>query len=182
MDLKKVYNNIATSWNNFRNKPLSFVKEYLNKTRGTLLIEGCGSGRHSIIASKNHKVTAIDFSEEMIRIAKSKDSKSNYLISDVRALPFKNKSFDNALSIAVLHHLKPTDLIKALKELKRTVKGSILLSVWKKENKGEQLIKWGEHERYYYIYELNEIKAIIKKEFKKIKQVKDKNNIVLIIN
>jgi SAM-dependent methyltransferase len=109
MDLRNVYDLIAESWSIIRSKPLSFVIDFISSHDGLLLDAGSGSGRHVI----NKQVVGIDFSFEMIKLARKKVS--DCLVADVRALPFKDKVFDNSICISVLHHLRPDECLIAFK-------------------------------------------------------------------
>ncbi|MBT3262168.1 class I SAM-dependent methyltransferase [Candidatus Woesearchaeota archaeon] len=86
---------------------------------------GCGTGRYSVLLAKRGAiVTAIDFSEEMIEVAKTRAKKEgvriNFIVLDIRKkLPVLEK-FDLILSMLVLNHFKHPNLIlnkvnKALK-------------------------------------------------------------------
>jgi SAM-dependent methyltransferase len=56
---------------------------------------GCGEGRVSRdLAARGHRVTAIDASPTLIRLANDADPSSTYLQSDAAALPFASESFD----------------------------------------------------------------------------------------
>jgi SAM-dependent methyltransferase len=56
---------------------------------------GCGEGRVSRdLAARGHRVTAIDASPTLIRLANNADPSSTYLQSDAAALPFAAESFD----------------------------------------------------------------------------------------
>jgi SAM-dependent methyltransferase len=56
---------------------------------------GCGEGRVSRdLAARGHRVTAIDASPTLIRLANDADPSSTYLQSDAAALPFAAESFD----------------------------------------------------------------------------------------
>jgi len=56
---------------------------------------GCGEGRVSRdLASRGHRVTSIDASPTLIRLAKDADPSGIYLQSDAAALPFAAESFD----------------------------------------------------------------------------------------
>ncbi len=179
----EVYDKIAHSWHKFRNKPLDFVVDYLKQRSGTLLVAGMGSGRHANYAkSLGFDVYGFDSSKEMVKLA----GRGNYVVADVRKIPFDDKSFDYGLCVAVLHHLKPEELYIALKELARVIKKDILISVWRYEQKRfegkpqEQYIKWGKHNRYYYLYKIDEFKSKVSRFFKVEKDLSDKSNIVLI--
>lgn len=60
------------------------------------------------------------------------------LICDTLNLPYRDESFDAALSIAVIHHLATRDRrVRALRELARILRvgGRILITVWAKEQR-----------------------------------------------
>ena len=177
----EVYDKIAESWARYRKKPLEFVKDFLKGKKGRLLVAGCGSGRHSIYASKiGFEVYGFDSSFNMVKQIKN----GHYVVADVRHIPFKDKVFDYGLCIAVLHHLRPDEIGQALEELKRVVKKSILVSVWRYDQKRfegvpqETYIKWGKYKRYYYLYRPEEFKQKISNFFK-FKDLSDKANIIL---
>lgn len=178
----KVYDSIAGSWSRLKTKPMSFVTEFLEGKSGWLLVTGCGSGRHSLPAAKQgFRIVGFDSSIKMIKIASKQDPISFYLVADTRYLPFKDGVFDYSLSVAVIHHLKPDQVITALRELKRVTKHESLISVWDHpELRGEHYIKWGKHKRYYYLYEREEFKKLITKVFEEFQELQVKNNFVFV--
>jgi len=187
MGMRQVFDRIAPSWSARRTKPVSFVTHFLKSRSGSLLVEGCGSGRHSGFASRHgFNVVGFDFSVGMIKLARVNDPAGFYLVADVRALPFKDSVFDHSLSVAVLHHLKPGEGVKALKELKRVTKGESLISVWSKEqprfkdSPKEVMVPWDKEQRFYYLYETKEFRELVSKFFKNISEVPDEQNIVLV--
>ena len=112
------------------NKILGLLKPVKNKK---ILDIGCGTGRNSIkLAKKGANVTGIDFSKNMLEIAKKKakmvNLKISFKIGRVTNLPFSNNSFDKVTCNLTLSHVK--NLNKALKEMKRVVKknGIIVIS------------------------------------------------------
>ncbi len=63
----------------------------LNRT----LEVGCGEGRVTRdLSARGHRVTAIDASPTLVRLATAADPNSTYLQSDAAALPFASESFD----------------------------------------------------------------------------------------
>jgi SAM-dependent methyltransferase len=62
--------------------------------RHTLEI-GCGEGRVSRdLAARGHRMTGVDASPTLIRLACEADTRSSYVMSDAAALPFLSESFD----------------------------------------------------------------------------------------
>jgi len=97
------YEHIATHFSETRYKGWPSVNEFLSKIEpGSLLCDvGCGNGKY---LGRNRLQYAIgcDRSSELIRLCARRGFET--LICDARNLPFRNQSFDYALSIAVIHH------------------------------------------------------------------------------
>lgn len=100
-----------------------------------ILDAGCGSANHAIrLAKKGYNITAIDFSESVLKIARENLHNLNLLDKvtlkqeDLTALSFADSSFDIAYCWGVLMHIP--DIENAIKELCRVVKpeGYIIVS------------------------------------------------------
>lgn len=80
---------------------------------------GCGTGSFTRrLAERSQRVLAIDFSPEMIRIARERSGKfSNidFQLADVLNLPFDARSFDCIATIATLHHLPLEEMLLKMK-------------------------------------------------------------------
>ncbi len=173
---QQVWNNIAKEWHEFKETPSEFSKEFLTCCTGNVLDLGSGSGRH-LTKIKGGKMYLVDFSEEMIKLAKKKATKlkvpGEFIVADIsKNLPFKDNFFDYAISISALHCLPPEYHKKAIAELYRVMKkkGKVLIGVWNFQSKRfnqkqgkEKLIKWTDKgERYYYLFEEDEIHKLFK--------------------
>ena len=131
---EQVWDKIANEWKDFRINPISEVKEFLKNKKGKVLDLGCGSGRN-FIEDKNLEFYGIDFSKEMVRIARQKPYKK-VLKSNAWQIKFPDNFFDYALYISVLHCIpSKKNREKSLIELKRVLKpgAKIFISVWDKE-------------------------------------------------
>lgn len=98
---------------------------------GVLLDVGCGPGRDaSILLQRGLRVIGVDFSKEMVRIAKSVPG-FDVRFGDLRDLDFDDESFDGIWANASLHHLDKEDVEPTLVEFKRLLKpeGVIFVSV-----------------------------------------------------
>ena len=94
---------------------------------------GAGTGRHAIrIGGLGARVTAIDFSEEMLSKARVKPGADHvrWLVHDVaRPLPFAAESFDRVLSALVLEHIPVQELTSFFGELGRVARGDAVIVV-----------------------------------------------------
>jgi len=178
---QQVWNNIAKEWNEFKKLPAISTIEFLNKQKGNILDFGSGSGRH-LIKIKDGKMYFLDFSEKMIELAKEKAIKENisaeFIISNMTKTPCSSNFFDSAICISALHCLTKIEQKKAIKELYRILKdkAQVFIGVWNKDSKRlkrhkgkETLIKWNDKgQRYYYLFNEEEIHDLFKKQGFKI--------------
>jgi tRNA (uracil-5-)-methyltransferase TRM9 len=132
------------------------------------------------ITMTNFKFTGIDNCIEFITIAQSKNH--NAILGDMcNMVQFHNNTFDAIVSIASFHHLSDVNKrIQALNELYRVMKpgARCLMSVWsilqpeksKNYNKfvyGDNIVPWKNKQghiisnRYYYIFNDNELENLI---------------------
>jgi ubiquinone/menaquinone biosynthesis C-methylase UbiE len=144
-ELKETFDTIAPHFDITRYKPWPESKRFISTlTKGSKVLDlGCGNGRNAIyLAKQGMKVTGIDFSEGLIKIAKNKvewkdvAEQVGFLEGDIGSLPLKNDSMDAVLYIATLHHLPtPQERMQSLLEIKRCLKpgGATLISAWAQE-------------------------------------------------
>lgn len=182
-DQRPVWEKVASSWHARHKRVFHPIVDLLaSKWKPSILLDiGCGNGRNiTPFAQAGFECFGLDFSLKLAKLAKPKYS--GVVAADASHLPFKNSPFKYCLSIAVLHCIPSAEeRFSALKELKRILKGKALLTVWK-EGVGEQEKKWGAAKRYYYFYELGELKALVEKAGFEIDQdCSDERNFVLVL-
>jgi len=176
MNQQKVWNNIAPEWYEFKTKPSQQAVDFLNKQSGDILDLGSGAGRH-LTKIKDSKMYLVDFSEQMIKLAKEKAKQKNidvdFKVANLAKLPYKNNFFDSAICISSLHCIKgEKNREKIIQELHRVLKpkAQALVAVWNKNSKRfknspkEKFIGWRDKgKRYYYLYDEKEIHDLFKK-------------------
>ncbi len=98
----------------------------------TVLEVGCGTGAHLDLFLKGGlKVTGVDISSPMLRVAKQKLGKEARLcLGDGENLPFREESFDCVALITTLEFIPNPD--RALSEAIRVSRGKVLLGVLNK--------------------------------------------------
>ncbi len=173
MKQRLVWNHIADSWNNFRQKPLKGLEEFSEFIKGRTLFVGCGNGRNFMMF-KDVKIVGTDFSEEMIRnairLCEKRKIKASFAVADEN-LPFKDSSFDSVAMLSSLHCM--AERKNAISEVYRVLrpKGLLLVSVWNRWQwrffprnlfTSEFYIPWKKRDRilkrYYHLYSLRELK------------------------
>jgi malonyl-CoA O-methyltransferase len=94
---------------------------------------GAGTGRHAVrVAQRGARVTAVDFSEEMLARARQKTGaeRVRWVVHDVALpLPFEARSFDRVLSALVLEHIPVNDLASFFRDLGRVARDDGLIVV-----------------------------------------------------
>jgi len=98
---------------------------------------GCGAGTDSIyLASMGCEVTAIDISQEAIRIARERAEKSvvkvDFIAANFMEFDFRGKSFDFINDRGCFHHINPWDREKFAIKINDLLKsnGSYFLRCW----------------------------------------------------
>ena len=176
--VKNVYQEIAPHFNNTRVYTWDWISSFVNglPKNSTICDVGCGNGRNMMF--KDYNFIGIDNCKAFLDICRSKNLE--VIEANMTKLPFESNKFDAVICIAAFHHLYTNIAkIECLLELKRIVKNDakILLSVWSKTqpektrrvftNHGHNFVKWDKYgkkyERYYYIFEDNEIKKLFNK-------------------
>lgn len=169
-DIKNIYNNISKEFNNTRYSRWKGVKDFLDSIEKNSLLGdfGCGNGKY-LKYRKDIFTIGIDISDKLLEIIKNNIIDSNLLQCNIsNNLPFRDNTFDNIISIAVIHHL-PTNEIrkKYLKEIVRVSKkySKIFITMWSIESikndwkylgNNDYLVPWKTkdkiYERFYHIF------------------------------
>lgn len=121
-----------------------------------------GCGRHSfiseVIKSQKFDAVGLDIFEPNVKEAKSNKVYRDVIVGDARQLPFKDKEFDLSVSIEVLEHLDKEDGEKALAELERVSRETVLITT--PVGKSVHHAYYGNpYEEHKYIWSLEELKA-----------------------
>jgi len=121
-DILDYYNSLAENYDQDRfgnsygkyihNQEKKILDKYLSKENLKDNIDiACGTGRFLDFADNG-----IDFSSEMVKIAKSKFTNKSIELADARELPFDDNTFKNALAFHLFMHLNQNDLELILEE------------------------------------------------------------------
>jgi len=176
------YDEIAESW--YRLRHWTRFKVELTDlaarwNRGRLLNVGCAHGPDFLPFKGSFELYGLDSSGQMTRMALRYAAKfgltPHLVTADAVCLPFRDQTFDYAVSVAAYHHIGSGQLrLEALKELRRILKpgGEAFITVWnrwQKEfwNRGSEIMvpwKTGGREilRYYYLFTYPEFERTLK--------------------
>jgi len=198
MNQKKVWDNIAPEWHEFKIIPSEAATEFINSSKGKILDFGSGSGRNllKLKKSKKRELYLVDFSDKMLKFSKKRSKELglniNTKVSKIEKTDFPNNYFDAAICTAAIHCVETKiKREKALKELFRILKpkAQAEIEVWNKDSKRfkgkqkEKFINWRDKgKRYYYLYEEKEFKNLLKEiGFKVIKKIPHSANLIFIV-
>ncbi|MFH1714217.1 MAG: methyltransferase domain-containing protein [Candidatus Nealsonbacteria bacterium] len=196
---KENYNLISKDFSRSRARAwpeTEFLKEYVSGKERVLDL-GCGNGRfYDVLQEKKIDYFGLDFSEELIKMARDRHPQLEFQVADALNLPFSDDFFDKVFSIAVLHHIPSNAFrLRFLKEVKRVLKkeGMVILTVWdlgniarlgifvsgvflglfkkSKFDLGDSFIPWGKNiKRYIHAFSERELKILVKEAGFKIKR------------
>lgn len=175
MDLKSTYNKIAEDWDNDHchdtwwfegtDKFISFFKP-----GASILDIGCGAGTKSdYLIRHGLKVTGIDFSEKMIKLAVEKVPAGTFWVKDFRNPLGFDHQFEGVFAQAALLHIPKKEIPEVLANIIKLLKPNGYLYVAVKElkvgKKEEEIIKendYGyEYERFFSLFTLDELEKYI---------------------
>ena len=180
---REVFEEIAPGWYNFRHWSI-FTPELEEMAGlwggGRLINLGCAHGPDFLPFRHNFDLYGIDFSENMIEGARKYARKFGFsarlTVSDITCLPFKDQSFDHAISIATYHHIRgDKERLKALAELYRVLKpdARAFITVWNRWQRRfwfqgkEVIVPWHRKgttlERYYYLFTYPELEKLVRR-------------------
>ena len=116
-------------------REVDFIEDiFANTHKPEKILElGCGTGSYTkILLERGYEVTAVDISEDMLKIAREKCA-CKFINGDIRSVSINDK-FDACIAMfAVMGYVtKNSDIIKALNNIRRHLKpnGVFVFDVW----------------------------------------------------
>lgn len=148
-DTKKFFDEAAASKGGYYNKKESIPYKTQQSVRNIVLTlmkgdednynkildTGCGNGEFSISLSQlfpASRITGIDYSEDMITLCKraKKDIGTvEFKVADLLNTPFDDNEFDITVCVNAIHHIHKKDLDKAVEEIERITKKTVILEI-----------------------------------------------------
>lgn len=175
-----VYNAIAPHFSSTRHKPWPLIASFLTAQPpgATGLDVGCGNGKYLPVNPTLH-IFGSDRSDELVRLARSERG-GEVVIADALSLPYRERSVDFVICVAVIHHLSTAErrreCIRALLACVRPG-GKVLIYAWALEqstsrrgwdegSEQDALVPWvmrskgkpdATYQRYYHLYRKGEL-------------------------
>lgn len=122
-----VYNTSANDWDYLCSVHRKICEHYIPKDAKVLDV-GCGYGR---LSEWFGYYSGIDFSPEFIAEAKRLYPGKEFIVGDIKDMPYTDKEFDWAICISikgmVIRELGDVQWLKMEKEIKRVAKNILLL-------------------------------------------------------
>ncbi len=125
-EVKSYYNKISKEYDSSRfdntygkfidNQERSFLDKHVDKTKRVLNL-GCGTGRFMDYTSDG-----LDFSSEMMEVAREKFPEKEYCLSDADTTPYENDTFDEIICFHVIMHLTKEKTEDIFREVNRILK------------------------------------------------------------
>lgn len=142
--IKRRYNRVSRIYDRMdRMIKEGWRKELLSQLSGNVLEVGIGTGANlAYYPNHVHSLIGIDFSKEMLKYAKEKTSKREFIFpvkileGDIQELPFPDNTFDSIVSTCVFCSVP--DPVQGFMELRRVCKPSgriYMIEHMKSENK-----------------------------------------------
>ena len=165
----KTYNKIASIYAKYSEDQLmqfqlSRFESLLSGKR--ILDAGSGSGRDvEYFLEDGFKPIGVDLSLGLIKEAKKRVPKGEFLKQDFRKTKFKDNSFDGIWSVTSLIHLPKEEIKKTLKEFHRLLDKDGIVYISVKKGTGSKEIKkekYNNEPRTFYFYEQIEMEELVK--------------------
>lgn len=139
------YNKIALKYNEEYGQDLSdtpYIDMFLKNVNGHKILDiGCGPGTLSgYIANKGYEVDAIDFSEEMLNIARNQIKNVNFINADMRNITI-NKKYNGIMLAYSLFHISKEEVKDVLLTYHDLLENDGVMLIILQDGQGESYVE-----------------------------------------
>lgn len=104
-----------------------------------VLVPGCGDGRDSrFLSSLGLAISSFDLSEEMLKIAMSRDPKGSYALMDLRDIDWCAGPYDGIFASGCLYHLTKPEFARCVRSCWALLSPAGVFYLNMKEGQGER--------------------------------------------
>lgn len=138
---------------------LNTIWRSLDKRAESILDVGCGQGEpmKSINRHKRFYTVGVDIFEPYLMQCRHQNTHDDYVLCDVRRLPFKEKSFDLVLCLELLEHLEREDGERLLQTIEKVARKQAIVSTPVSTYKQEPY-DGNPHQEHKYVWSPTEVK------------------------
>jgi len=107
------------------------VWSFLDKKSSSILDIGCGKGEVTRAINLHRKRSfriGVEIFASCAKYCKEEKVYDDCVISDIRYLPFRKKSFDSILCIEVIEHLEKNDGLQLINDLEEIARRQVIIS------------------------------------------------------
>lgn len=143
-ETRETYNKIASNYEKEYENDLSdapYIDSFLSQVEGNYILDmGCGPGTLSkYIANKGYNVDAIDYSEEMLKIAREKINNVNFIQMDMRNVEM-NKKYNGIMLAYSLFHISKDEVKNVLPKYYDLLEDNGVMLIILQEGSGEDYV------------------------------------------
>lgn len=148
--------------------PLESIKKFINflPVRAKIIDIGCGSGRDAkIFTEQGLSVLGVDFSENLIDIAKVNAPLAEFQRLDIETMTFPPSSFDGAWAGCTLCHIPKKILPSVLQKIHFLLNENGYFYLTVKQGTGEGLeedVRYGNLEKFWSFFEEEELAEYVR--------------------
>ncbi len=160
-------------------QPTAFLKRFMKllPQGATILDLGCAFGRDcKTFLEEGFTVTGMDYSESMIKRAKTYAPKGAYMVADMKTMELPPEHFDGIWAYTSLLHVQKDELPIVMGKLHRSLKVNGVIAIGVKEGKGEGYEKdtryQNDHEKFYAYFTEEEVRTLLESADFSIKEIK----------
>jgi ubiquinone/menaquinone biosynthesis C-methylase UbiE len=120
-----------------------YIDIFLNQLppKGHVLDIGCGPGQFTqYMMKKDFEVTGIDYSQEMIKLAKQKVPTGHFQHMDMKHMNFEDETFDGLLVAYSIIHIPSEEIPQTLREFHRVLKPNGLIQVIVQKGSADKVV------------------------------------------
>ncbi|MBI2636222.1 class I SAM-dependent methyltransferase [Candidatus Peregrinibacteria bacterium] len=148
-------------------QPQSFLQKFMETLprNSRLLDVGCAYGRDSaFLAEHGFKVTGVDYAAGLIERAKQRVPNAEFLVADMRELPFDSGSFDGIWAYMSLLHLQKSEVPAALQGFAHVLAPQGVFALGMKVGQGEGYVtdqRYDGAKKYFANFTENEMHGLL---------------------
>lgn len=147
--------------------PLHSIERFIQliSPKAKILDIGCGSGRDAkIFTDRGMDVLGIDFSSNLIEIAKKTAPLAKFQVMDIEEMKFPVGFFDGAWAASSLLHIPKSNILAVFNQIHSLLKEKGYFYLTIKKGTGEILendTRYGEFEKFWSFYEEKELQELL---------------------